>query len=98
MAEPLVPQDLHHDIQLIQHVIQTQQANIVYATHAVQRANQQVNNMSEALVNIKSFSQHTMAPLDNIRCRNKECKAMRERLETTLRSIISIVENALQPI
>ena len=93
---PPQPTRYHRDLQLLQNIIHTQQANISYATQAVQRANQQVNKMVEALVNIKSFSQHTITPLDTMRCRNKECKAMRERLETTMRSIIDLVNHSLQ--
>ena len=98
---PPPPPSQHHtfqrDIQYMQHIIRTQQANIDWATQGIQRSNQLVHKMSEALVNIKQFSQNSMHPLNERTCKNKDCKAVQERLERTLRSIIDLVNHSLQP-
>ena len=99
MTEPTPPsqQTFQRDLEYLQHIIHTQQENINWATHEVRRSKQLVNKMSEALVNIKHFSQNSMHPLNERTCKNKDCKAVQERLERTLRSIIDLVNHSLQP-
>ena len=48
-------------------------------------------------LNIKQFSQNSMRPLNERTCKHKDCKAVQERLERTLRSIIDLVNHSLQP-
>ncbi len=85
------------DIKYLQQVINTQQAHIDWAAREVRRSKLLVHKMSEALVNIKQFSQNSIKPLNKKSCRNKDCKAMQERLERTSRSIIDLVNHSLQP-
>ncbi len=101
MAEPPPPAPpqsaFQRDIQYLQQVINTQQAHIDWAAREVRRSKLLVHKMSEALVNIKQFSQNSIKPLNERSCRNKDCKAMQERLERTSRSIIDLVNHSLQP-
>ena len=94
---PLTQHTFQRDLDYLQHIIHTQQDNINWAAHEVRRSNLLVHKMSEALVNIKQFSQNSMQPLNERTCKNKDCKAVQERLERTLRSIIVLVNNSLQP-
>ena len=102
MTEPTPPppppqHTVQRDLDYLQHIIHTQQENINWATHEVRRSNLLVHKMSEALVNIKQFSQNSMRPLNERTCKHKDCKAVQERLERTLRSIIDLVNHSLQP-
>ena len=94
---PLTQHTFQRDLDYLQYIIHTQQDNINWAAHEVRRSNLLVHKMSEALVNIKQFSQNSMQPLNERTCKNKDCKAVQERLERTLRSIIDLVNNSLQP-
>jgi len=87
MAEPPPPappkSTFQRDIQYLQQVINTQQAHIDWAAQEVHRSKLLVHN--------------SIQPLNERSCRNKDCKAMQERLERTSRSIIDLVNHSLQP-
>ena len=99
MTEPTPPTQhtFQRDLDYLQRIIHTQRENINWATQEVRRSNLLVHKMAEALVNIKQFSQNSMQPLNERTCKNKDCKAVQERLERTLRSIIDLVNHSLQP-
>ena len=85
------------DIKYLQQIINTQQQHINWAAHEVHRAKILVDKMSEALVNIKQFSQTGMQSVHEKSCKHKDCKAVQERMEKTLRSIIDLENHSLQP-
>jgi hypothetical protein len=95
LENPPHPQ-LYRDIHTIQNIIDTLRENIITTTEALHRTQSQVDKMLEALVNIKQFSLHTIGPINDKSCKNKDCKAMQERLERSLHSIIDLVNHSLR--